>query len=165
MNWQHSQRTRQDVTQQAIALLVDLHEIPVTLIVRLACCSSSCRSLLQAWCKQMVRTLLPRAVRETAALYRRSPRKAILVMKWFVATVGREACEDSTLTEAVTNIPAVPLAIAKCMMDGGLRITYKQLIEAAKRRVAGVEVWVTARNQDFDPLVRACCCNTLELVS
>lgn len=103
-------------------------------------------------------------VRETSAMYEMCPAKAMSVLRWVVAALGRETSKDSTVAEAVI-LPRVPWVLAMCLKDGGLNITHQQLVTAAQRHAAGVEVWATAVIEDQDRLVRACCCNRLELVS
>lgn len=46
--------------------------------------------------------------------------------------------------EALLQLPALPLAWAKRLLAAGVRITWAQLLEAARSNVLGVEVWVLA---------------------
>jgi hypothetical protein len=49
--------------------------------------------------------------------------------------------------ERLVRMPAVPLDMAKVLVAAGVRITYAQVIAAARNMVAGVEVWVQAHQQ------------------
>jgi hypothetical protein len=60
-------------------------------------------------------------------------------------------------------MPAVPLNIAKLLVEAGQRITSAQLIAATNSMTAGVEVWVQAQQQlnvvsDISSVAAAICC-------
>jgi hypothetical protein len=65
--------------------------------------------------------------------------------------------------ERLLHLPSVPLDTAKQLVAAGVRISYAQLLEAARTKVAGVEVWVQAQHDlgiltDIpDPALLVCC--------
>jgi hypothetical protein len=67
------------------------------------------------------------------------------------------------VNERLPILPLVPLTTAKQLVAAGVRITYAQLLGAARTMVAGVEVWVHAQQQlgittDIPALAVLICC-------
>lgn len=50
-------------------------------------------------------------------------------------------------SSSYVNIPEVPLGICEMLVTAGVRISYKQLVSAARSLVQGVEAWVVAQEQ------------------
>lgn len=66
--------------------------------------------------------------------------------------------------DVLLTTPNVPLHLAACLVQAGMRITYEQLVAAASSRVAGAEVWVQAQQRqnittDIPAAALAICCS------
>jgi hypothetical protein len=79
----------------------------------------------------------------------------------------RAAPSEATAAKAAENImriPNVPLSIAQQLVAAGVRISFLQLKAASAKMVAGVEVWVQARQQlcvktDIPAAIVELCCS------
>lgn len=162
---QQTCRFEQNSYVEVIPLLLNTINLSVTSIVKLACCSSSCRRLVGQFTQQTASSLLPRAVRAAAGAHKTHLERATQCVRWLTAAAGLLACIQGALAAAITSIPRVPLQVAAILLDAGLRITEDQLGCAARTRVAGVEAWVVLGDSGLPVLMEACCCSTLELVS
>jgi hypothetical protein len=85
-------------------------------------------------------------------------------LAWLAAVLLRNApALTIEVTERLLRVPSIPLVAAKQLVAAGLRVTYAQLLAAARSMVAGVEVWVQAQQRlgvhtDIPALATAICC-------
>jgi hypothetical protein len=63
-----------------------------------------------------------------------------------MARIAHKAAED--VAEKMLSMESVPMDRAAQMVAAGQRVTYAQLLAAAKRMVPGVEVWVQAQQRE-----------------
>jgi hypothetical protein len=68
--------------------------------------------------------------------------------------------------EQIARAPAVPVSMATHFVSAGTCITYAQLVAAAHKLVAGVEVWVQVQQQlgaqsDLPAVAEAICCSSI----
>ena len=100
---------------------------------------------------QLQHLLVP--VLEQAARWSGSPlqKQHIGSIRWLCRVAGREAF--AAATAAVIEVPEVPVAVAKLLCHAGVRITYEQLVVAARNRTTGVEVWVQPDRTDLPAVV------------
>jgi hypothetical protein len=67
---------------------------------------------------------------------------------WLASLLLRKAPDNAAdVAERMLNLPSVPMNMALQLVSAGVRISYAQLLAAANRMVAGVEVWVQAQQQ------------------
>jgi hypothetical protein len=66
---------------------------------------------------------------------------------WLARHLQREraATTAAAVAQQLTSLPSVPLSWAVQLVAAGVRISYSQLLDAASRSLAGVEVWVQAQ--------------------
>jgi hypothetical protein len=74
------------------------------------------------------------------------------------------ALAAADVLQRLVHLPHVPLQHAQQLVAAGLRISYAQLLAAARSMVAGVEVWVQAQKQlgvtsDIPAAALAICCH------
>jgi hypothetical protein len=65
---------------------------------------------------------------------------------WLLLAVPAVAAAATT-ADLLSHIPTVSLDWAMQLVETGVRISYAQLLAAARSMVAGVEVWVPAQQQ------------------
>jgi hypothetical protein len=117
---------------------------------------SLCLTLITQDTKQLLQSALPlpaaAAAAGAAGLHPRqaadqSSLQAVLWMLRVAPEAATAALTVASTAEHVVLLPAVPLDAAVQLVAAGVRITYAQLLAAAKSMVPGVEVWVQAQQQ------------------
>jgi hypothetical protein len=88
---------------------------------------------------------------------------------WLLLEAPAVAAAPAT-ADLLNNIPTVQLGWSLQLVEAGVRISYAQLLAAARSMVAGVEVWVQAQQQlgvqiDIPELAVALCCECKEVSS
>lgn len=93
--------------------------------------------------------VLPAALYEAAAVCATSPpsfqwQRHLNSVHWILLT-ARPDISAHTLS-SILKIPNIPSQVAIMLAVHGIRVTYKQLVDAAANRVAGVDVWLHTHN-------------------
>jgi hypothetical protein len=129
------------------------------------------RSLLQAAVEAVKSAHRTSGSSEEAQMQRNSDvalqeqhRQAVV---WLLLAVPAVAAAAST-ADLLRHVPTVPIGWALQLVAAGVRITYAQLLAAARNMVAGVEVWVQAQQQlgvqtDIPEVAVALCCQCAEV--
>jgi hypothetical protein len=81
--------------------------------------------------------------------------KATSVVKWLQDSLSEAAlAQHSSVPAGLLTIPNIPLQLAEQLCSYGVRVPYKQIVAAARRRVAGKAASSMAipqsERQDFD---------------
>ncbi|WIA11834.1 hypothetical protein OEZ85_011921 [Tetradesmus obliquus] len=63
---------------------------------------------------------------------------------WLCSKAGSAAMADQQLVEAVLRVPKINPEVASTLLKSGLRVSYTDVLAAAKQGVYGVESWVSA---------------------
>lgn len=90
-------------------------------------------------------------------------------LRWLLAGLPPTAAAAPATAAALINTPTVPLFAAAMLVQAGVRISYMQLVDAARERVQGVEVWVEAQQQlgvvkNIPPAATAICSYAVHLL-
>jgi hypothetical protein len=145
-----------------------LHECPVLCekldgLARLATCSKALTKTIETVIVREGLGLLDAAWDTAQQIEQQQQHKQAAT--WLAVILLRKAPGLAVdVTERLLHLPSVPLDTAKQLVDAGVRITYAQLLAAARSMVAGVEVWVQAKQElgiqtDIPALAVTVCCD------
>jgi hypothetical protein len=89
--------------------------------------------------------------------------KPVMWLVWTSESAATSAFASADVLQRLLHLPHVPMQQAMPLVAAGVRISYQQLLAAARRMVTGVEVWVQAQQQlgivsDLPAAAVAICC-------
>lgn len=117
-------------------------------LAMLESCNKSCASAIQQFITKNVSELLANTIRTIMLKMSESyheKRKEFQTIRWLIKTVG---AVDPVAVDRTLNIPFMTDDLITLLLSHGLCPTYEQIVEAAKRRVCGVENWVRLMVRD-----------------
>jgi hypothetical protein len=130
----------------------------------LAAACSSCNAACLIVCKRDAAKLLADVFEALASVHHssRQQKQQLDSLVWLLHAVPTAATPSAF--NQLLRTPLVPLGLAKQLVAAGMRISYAQLLTAARSRVPGVEAWVQAQQQlamqsDIPAAAVAICCN------
>ena len=129
----------------------------------LAASSKAFRSASLAVAQQDAHILLQQTLQSAGGLQKQTQQQHLQAVAWLLKALLKHTCNSTPVieksaaavavilaslpAEGLIQLPAVPLTWAKRLVQAGVRITWAQLLEAARSMVLGLEVWVQALDQ------------------
>lgn len=124
-------------------LAVSISHLSLHDLMRISVCSKAANALISSYLSSgervLARHLLRKTLQDAGQQQLQQLRNCV---EWLLLTA--KTPENVLAVEDYSNIPRVPLAVCKLLVPAGVRVSYSQLVSAARNRVDGISSWIQA---------------------